>query len=85
MEEISIDGHHLTLEDVHKVARHPVRVSVSEEALKRIEKAEEMVKRYVEEERVSYGITTGFGKFSDVYISKEETAKLQKNLINFQL
>ena len=40
-----------------------------------------MVKRYVEEERVSYGITTGFGKFSDVYISKEETAKLQKNLI----
>ena len=81
MEEISIDGHHLTLEDIHKVARHHVRVSVSEEALKRIEKAEEMVKRYVEEERVSYGITTGFGKFSDVYISKEETAKLQKNLI----
>lgn len=81
MEGITIDGHHLTLEDVHKVARHHARVKVSEEALKNIEKAEAMVKRYVEEERVSYGITTGFGKFSDVYISKEETAKLQKNLI----
>lgn len=81
MEAITIDGHHLTLEDVHRVARHHVRVNVSEEAYSRIEKAEAMVKQYVEEERISYGITTGFGKFSDVYISKEETAKLQKNLI----
>lgn len=81
MEGIVIDGHHLTLKQVHDVARNHARVSVSEEALKAISKAEEMVKRYVEEERISYGITTGFGKFSDVYISKDETAKLQKNLI----
>jgi len=30
---------------------------------------------------VVYGITTGFGKFSDVTISKEESKTLQKNLI----
>lgn len=81
MKEIIIDGHHLTLEDVHNVARHHYRVRVSEEALVLIEKAEAMVQRYVDEEKVSYGITTGFGKFSDVYISKDETSKLQKNLI----
>ena len=40
-----------------------------------------MVERYVEEQRVSYGITTGFGKFSDTYISKEDTGLLQRNLI----
>ncbi|MGL6130755.1 MAG: histidine ammonia-lyase, partial [Fusobacteriaceae bacterium] len=31
--------------------------------------------------KITYGITTGFGKFSDKVISKEETATLQRNLI----
>ena len=28
-----------------------------------------------------YGITTGFGRFSDITINKEETKALQRNLI----
>ncbi|HBA03109.1 MAG TPA: histidine ammonia-lyase, partial [Clostridium sp.] len=35
----------------------------------------------VEEDRVVYGITTGFGKFSDVSISGEDCKTLQRNLI----
>lgn len=81
MDKIIIDGHHLTIEDVKRVARDHVRVELSQEAEEKIKKAEEMVVRYVEEQRVSYGITTGFGKFSDTYISKEDTGLLQRNLI----
>lgn len=81
MDTISIDGHHLTLQQVKLVARDHVRVTLSEEAKNKIIKAEQMVARYVEEQRVSYGITTGFGKFSDTYISKEDTGLLQRNLI----
>ncbi len=36
---------------------------------------------FVDNGDVVYGITTGFGKFSDVSISKEESKLLQKNLI----
>lgn len=40
-----------------------------------------MVERLVRERRPVYGITTGFGKFSDVPISAEQTAALQRNLL----
>ncbi|MEG0290418.1 MAG: histidine ammonia-lyase [Erysipelotrichaceae bacterium] len=76
-----IDGHHLSIDDVIKVARFKQRVTLSEEATIKITAAEKMVEKFVNEERVSYGITTGFGKFSDTYISKEETGLLQRNLI----
>ncbi|MEG1630422.1 MAG: aromatic amino acid lyase, partial [Erysipelotrichaceae bacterium] len=76
-----IDGHHLSIDDVIKVARFKQRVTLSEEAKIKITAAEKMVEKFVNEERVSYGITTGFGKFSDTYISKEETGLLQRNLI----
>ena len=81
MKSITIDGQHLTIEQVKLVARDHVRVEVSKEAQNKIIKAEEMVIRYVEEQRISYGITTGFGKFSETFISKEDTGLLQRNLI----
>ena len=68
MNSIEIDGHHLTLDDVKAVARDHVRVTLHEKAKERIIKAEKMVEHYVSEQRVSYGITTGFGKFSDTLI-----------------
>lgn len=81
LHKIIIDGEHLTIEDVVKVAREGYMVELSDEAKKRVIKAREVVDRYVEEGKVVYGITTGFGKFSDVVISKEEAKKLQRNLI----
>lgn len=33
--------------------------------------------------KVSYGITTGFGKFADVTINKEQTGQLQ-NIISYE-
>lgn len=81
LNKVVIDGQKLTIEDVVNVARHGYVVELSEEAVKKIEKARELVDRFVDEERVVYGITTGFGKFSDVVISKEDTKTLQRNLI----
>lgn len=71
----------LTLQDLINVTRKGYEVKISEKAIKKVLKSRELVDLYVEEERVSYGITTGFGKFSDKIISKEDTGKLQKNLI----
>lgn len=71
----------LTISDVVDVARRGYEVEVTDTAWERIQRSRDLVERYVAEERVSYGITTGFGKFSDVVIAQEETAELQKNLI----
>ena len=79
--DICIDGHHLTIEQVKQVARDHVRVVLDDGAKQRIIDAEKMVQQYVDTGIVSYGITTGFGKFSDTYISKEDTSSLQRNLL----
>lgn len=71
----------LSIEDVVNVCRNGFKVEVADEAIARMQKARDLVERYVNEGKISYGITTGFGKFSDVSISKEETEELQKNLI----
>lgn len=78
---IKIDGNTLNLQRFIDVAVHRQPVSLAEEAKGKIQESRDLVERYVEEERVAYGITTGFGKFSDVAISKEETEELQRNLI----
>lgn len=81
MEKLLLDGKSLTLEDFISVTRGKRKVALSEAAIKRINSAREIVDKYVEEKRVIYGITTGFGKFADVTIDEKETKDLQRNLI----
>lgn len=78
---IYLDGNNLNLEDFIKVVRHGYKVTLADDAIARIKESREIVDKFVEEEKVVYGITTGFGKFSDINISKEETKTLQRNLI----
>jgi histidine ammonia-lyase len=79
--KVIIDGHSLTIEDVVNVARNKFIVELSPEAEVRAAKSRDLVDRFVEQGKIEYGITTGFGKFSDVVISKEDAKTLQRNLI----
>ncbi|MFR1707595.1 MAG: histidine ammonia-lyase [Clostridium sp.] len=81
MNKVIINGNDLRLEDIVNVARNNYQVEISEDAIKRVGKSREIVDKIVEENRVVYGITTGFGKFSDVSISGEDCKTLQRNLI----
>lgn len=81
MNSLMITTEPLSIQDVVNVARHQYQVSLSEEVKERIKRSASLVEKFIEEDRVIYGITTGFGKFSDVSISREELADLQRNLI----
>jgi len=81
MEKVFIDGNSLTLEEFIRVTRLGAEVELCEEAVTRVERARRLVDKFVNENKVVYGITTGFGKFSDVVITGEETKVLQRNLI----
>lgn len=50
--------------------------------MEKVIKSHKAVERIVKEKKVVYGITTGFGKFSDVYIDSENVEELQLNLIH---
>ena len=79
--ELVLSSKKITLEDLINVTRKGYKVSISDEAYEKIDKARALVDKYVEEGKVSYGITTGFGKFAEVSISKEQTGELQKNIV----
>ncbi len=71
----------LTLDDVQDVARGDARVELSADARKRVRASRALVDRAVAEDRVIYGITTGFGELKDRRISPEDTQQLQVNLV----
>lgn len=81
MRKVVIDGNSLTLEEFIQVTREKSELTLSEEAILKVNEARALVDKFVKENKVVYGITTGFGKFSDVVITGEETKDLQRNLI----
>ena len=78
---IILDGNSLTLEKFISVARFKEEVTISEDSRKLVEKARKFVDQVVESEKPVYGINTGFGKLSDVPVSKNDVSKLQENLL----
>ncbi len=81
MDGIIIDGMSLTLKQVEAVARGRAAVRLSQAAESAVNRARAYVEKKLSDGAVVYGLTTGFGKFSDTFIPREETAQLQKNLI----
>ncbi len=74
-------GNTLTLEDFMEVVRNRGKVEFSQAYRQRVEKSRKMIERCVEEERVVYGTTTGFGALVSQNISKEQAEKLQRNIV----
>ncbi|MFS1511049.1 histidine ammonia-lyase [Chengkuizengella sp. SCS-71B] len=78
---ITLTGNSLTIEEMKKVLYTNEKVMASDKSMEKVKESRKAVEKIVKEERVIYGITTGFGKFSDVLIQKEDVEKLQLNLI----
>lgn len=81
MSVVKIGSSALEIIDVVNVSRNGYTVELTQDAVERINRSRDLVDEFVESKRNIYGITTGFGKFSDVAISKEDTEELQRNLI----
>jgi len=76
---LGYDG--MTLGDLVAISRENAQVAISQDSIERICESRALVERWVQEERVIYGITTGFGALSDVIISKKDTDQLQTNIL----
>jgi histidine ammonia-lyase len=78
---VIIDGSSLKLEDVVDVARGMAEVRLAASAIPCIQRAREYIERLLAENAVVYGVTTGFGKFSDVHVAGADALALQRNLV----
>ncbi len=78
---ITLTGNTLTLKDIYHVLYEGEEVQASAESLENVKVSRKSVEKIVDDHQVVYGITTGFGKMSDVWIAPTEVEELQLNLI----
>ena len=63
------------------IARFDARVELSGEAREAMARSRALAEKIAGENRVAYGITTGFGDFATVAVSDELSSQLSTNLI----
>jgi histidine ammonia-lyase len=78
---VVLDGSNLTLAQVRAVAVDRAPVGLAEEARGRMLRTREIVAGIVDRGDVVYGVTTGFGKLSEVAIPRDRLSELQVNLV----
>ncbi len=81
MNALHINGNDLTLEEVREVAFERRPVLLAPDARERVNAARAVVDELVADNQVSYAITTGVGKLSDVRIAGDQIRELQINLV----
>lgn len=81
MQEIVVGFDGMTLEDLVAIARRGAKIRLSEESEERLRKSRDLVERWLQEGRVIYGVTTGFGALSDVIIPARDARQLQRNIL----
>ncbi len=78
---VVLDIDPLRIAQVVSVARGGAEVSLSPAGEARVRRARALVDRWVSENRIIYGITTGFGALSETRIPPADTLQLQENIL----
>ncbi|KAK9516475.1 hypothetical protein VZT92_024401 [Zoarces viviparus] len=78
---ISLDGNSLTSTDLVNLGRGLYKIKLTLEAETNVVQARELLDTIVKENKVVYGITTGFGKFARTVIPVSKLKELQENLV----
>ena len=81
MKALHINGNDLTLEAVREVATERRPVLLDPDARAAVDRARAVVDNLVANDQVSYAITTGVGKLSDVRIGGDQIREMQVNLV----
>ena len=71
-EYLLLDGNSLSTDDLLQLGKGLYKIRLTKESEEKVNKARKMVDDIVKENRVVYGITTGFGKFARTVIDKEK-------------
>jgi histidine ammonia-lyase len=81
MEPLLIDGDTVHIEDVYQVAFERRPVALHPDAARKMSQSRSVIEAIVSDDRAVYGVSTGFGKLSDVHIGRDQITPLQHNLV----
>lgn len=79
---LQLTGNDLTLENVYAVAHdESFTVSLAPEALTAVKASRQVIENILAENKIVYGVNTGFGAMSHVVIPPDQVDQLQVNLV----
>jgi histidine ammonia-lyase len=81
MRGVELTGQTLSLSEIAKVAYGGEAIRVGPTAHERIHASRRVIEQIVAKGAVVYGVSTGFGKLSDVHVPADELRQLQLNLV----
>ncbi|MCL2368556.1 MAG: aromatic amino acid ammonia-lyase, partial [Oscillospiraceae bacterium] len=71
----------ITMAEYIAVVRHYAKLEFSQSFIDRVNRARGIIEGFLEENRLIYGVTTGFGENVRVVIPPEEASELQHNIV----
>jgi histidine ammonia-lyase len=78
---LTVDGHHLKVEDVVRVARGSETIELHPDAKKRIDKCRALLEDKIQKREIMYGVNTGIGELSEVVLTQEQVEKYQRYIV----
>jgi histidine ammonia-lyase len=81
MRGVELTGETLSLTQIGRVAYTRETIGIGSSAHERINRSRKVIEEIVSKGAVVYGVSTGFGKLSDVHVPAEELRQLQLNLV----
>jgi len=78
---LRIDGESLKVEDVVRVARENEAIELAKEASEKINRSREVVERLIAKREKIYGVSTGIGELSNVFLSPDQVKEFQRYVI----
>lgn len=79
---VILDGYSLTIDSLKSILYDGMKAVCANDSLRRVDESRRAVEKIVQNGDIVYGITTGFGKLSDVRINPADVDQLQLNLIH---
>jgi len=79
--QLQLDGKSLTIPKLFAAATTHTHLSLTASALRAMRRSRMLVEEWLEKKERIYGVTTGFGEFSNVNIPFDKIEELQHNLI----
>lgn len=78
---VEIDGNHLTIHDVVRVARENEQVRLNQAVIERLQRNRSIVSKVIDKNQTVYGISTGFGDLARIRIPNNDLETLQYNIL----
>ena len=79
--EVTVSLETFKLDDFMAVVRYGAKIRFAEDMCLAVKRSRARVDRYLEEGRIYYGVTTGFGDNVQFTISPKDAGQLQKNIV----